>query len=152
MKAEDLISGVEMKIIVRTVLLLTFLALAASAAYSCECEFASAGKKLRRSKSVFVGEVVEIGPNDKSRWATVAVKFKVERFWKGVKEEFIVVVGAPAAAGACGLPVEVGKKYLIYAGRTEDGQLETSFCASRRLENAAEDLTVIGRGKKLKSK
>jgi len=137
--------------LIRTVLLFTFVALTASAVYPCQCEIMKPSKKLRKAKVVFVGEVVEIGRNDKSQWATVSVKFKVERYWKGKKEQYVTVVGAPSAAGACGLPVKLGEKYLIYAFKTE-GQLETSFCVSRTLENATEDLTIIGRGKELKSK
>ena len=137
--------------LIRTVLLFTFVALTASAVYPCQCEIMKPSKKLRKAKVVFVGEVVEIGRNDKSEWATVSVKFKVERYWKGEKEQYVTVVGAPSAAGACGLPVELGKKYLIYAFKSE-GQLETSFCVSRSLENATEDLTIIGRGKELKPK
>ena len=140
-----------MKNFIRTALLLTFVALTASAVYPCQCEIMKPSKKLRKAKAVFVGEVLEIGRNDKSEWATVAVKFKVERYWKGEKEQYVTVVGAPSAAGTCGLPVELGKKYLIYAFKSE-GQLETSFCVSRSLENATEDLTIIGRGKELKPK
>ena len=141
-----------MKNIIRTILLLTFVALSATAVYPCSCEFWKPSKKLRKAKVVFVGEAIEIGSNDKSSWATVSVKFKVERYWKGVKEQFVTVVGAPGAAGACGLPVEIGKKYLIYAFKMDEDQLETSFCASRWLERAEEDLAVIGKGKELKLK
>jgi hypothetical protein len=141
-----------MKNLFRTVLLLTFVALSASAVYPCVCEIMKPSKKLRKAKAVFIGEVVEIGRNDKSEQASVAVKFKVERYWKGVKEQFVTVVGAPAAAGACGLPVEIGKKYLIYAFKMEEGQLETSFCDSRWIDRATEDLAFLGKGKELKPK
>lgn len=141
-----------MKNLFRTILLLTFVGLSASAVYPCVCEIVKPEKKLRKAKAVFIGEVVEIGRNDKPEWAAVAVKFKVERYWKGVKEEFITVVGAPATAGACGLPVEMGEKYLIYAFKMDEDRLETSFCDSRRLELAKDDLAFLGKGKVLKSK
>lgn len=141
-----------MKHLVRTILLLTFFALSASAVYPCQCEIWKPSEKLRKAKVVFVGEVVEIGRNDKSEWATVIVEFKIERYWKGVKQQqYITIGGAPRTAGRCGLPVEVSEKYLIYADEI-DGQLETSFCTSIELERAAEDLAVIGEGKKLKLK
>ncbi len=127
-----------------------FFSFTAPATYSCVCEIMKPGKKLQEAKAVFVGEAVEIGGNDKSDWATVAVKFKVDRYWKGVKEEFVTVVGAPASVGACGLPVEIGKKYLIYAFELDKDQLETSFCSSRRLDGAEDDLAIIGKGKNLK--
>lgn len=140
-----------MKKIIRTVLLLTFVALMASVAYPCQCNIMKASKKLRKAKAVFVGEVIEIGSNDRKDGLTVSVKFKVDRYWKGVKEQFVTVIGYSGAAGACGLPVELNEKYLIYAFKYED-QLETSFCVSRNLERATEDLSIIGEGKKFKLK
>lgn len=141
-----------MKKILSLLFLGLIFSLTAPAVYPCVCEIMKPGKKLRKAKAVFVGEVVEIGGNDKSEWATVAVKFKVDGYWKGVREQFVTVVGAPASAGTCGLPVEVGKKYLIYAFKIDEDQLETSFCVSRRLDLAEEDLVVIGKGKELKLK
>lgn len=141
-----------MKNLFRIVLLLTFVGLSASAVYPCVCAIVKPEKKLRKAKAVFIGEVVEIGRNEKPEWAAVAVKFKVERYWKGVKEEFITVVGAPATAGACGLPVKMGEKYLIYAFKMDEDQLSTDFCASRRLELAKDDLAFLGKGKVLKPK
>jgi hypothetical protein len=73
----------------------------------------------------------------------------VERYWKGVKTQLVRVVGYPATAGSCGLPVEVGQKYLIYAFNTGDNQLSSDFCVSRPLDHAAEDFSVIGKGKAL---
>lgn len=142
----------EMKNLIRTILLLTFVGLSASAVYPCVCAVVKPEKKLREAKTVFIGEVVEIWRNDNPEWATAAVKFKVERYWKGVKEEFITVVGAPATAGACGLPVEMGEKYLIYAFKLDKDRLQTDFCASRRLELAKDDLAFLGKGKELKPK
>jgi hypothetical protein len=141
-----------MKNLIRTILLLAFVALLSSAVFPCECEIMKPSKKLRKAKAVFIGEVVEIGRNDKSEQATVSVKFKVERYWKGVKEQFVTVVGAPAAAGACGLPVRLNEKYLIYAFDMGDNQLETSFCDSRWLDQATEDLAFLGKGKEVKPK
>jgi hypothetical protein len=142
--------------LVRTILLSTFFALSASAVYPCLCEDWKPSKKLRKAKVVFVGEVVEIERNDKSEWATVAVKFKIERYWKGVKrQQYITIVtpvtAVPRTVGRCGLPVKVSEKYLIYANET-DGQLEMSSCTSIELKRAAKDLAVIGEGKKLKLK
>lgn len=69
-----------MKNLIRTILLLTFIALTASAIYPCECEIMKPSKKLRKAKAVFVGEVVEIERNYKGERAMVAVKFKVRCF------------------------------------------------------------------------
>ncbi|MEO8648108.1 MAG: hypothetical protein ABI539_02965 [Acidobacteriota bacterium] len=52
-------------------------------------------KKLRKAKAVFVGEVVKIGHNLGSEWATVSVTLKVESYWKGITDQFVTVIGAP---------------------------------------------------------
>jgi hypothetical protein len=141
-----------MRSLIRTLLLFAFVGLSASAAYPCSCEFSKASKKLREAKAVFVGEVVKIGRNEKDKSATVAIKFKVERRWKGAKDSEITVVSAPAICCTCGLRVSVGTKYLIYAYEIGEGQLETSLCSSMPLERAAEELAVLGKGKKPKQK
>ena len=133
-------------------MLFAFVALSASAVYPCSCEFAKPRKKLREAKAVFVGEVLEIGRNEKDKFADVAIKFKVETRWKGAKEPNITIVSARGICCTCGLPVSAGTKYLIYAYETEEGQLETSLCSSMPLERATEELTALGKGKKPKTK
>jgi hypothetical protein len=73
----------------------------------------------------------------------------VERYWKGVKTQLVRVVGYPATAGSCGLPVEVGQKYVIYAFNSGDKHIASYFCVSRQLDHAAEDFSVIGQGNAL---
>lgn len=141
-----------MRIFIRTIFLFAFVAFSSTAMYACSCDFWSPSKKLRKAKAVFVGEAVEIGTNDKSAGFPVAIKFKVERYWKGAKQENITIVTTPLACCACALRATVGLKYLIYAFETEEGQLETSLCASIAHDRAADELKVIGKGKKLKPK
>jgi hypothetical protein len=112
----------------------------------------SPSKKLRKAKAVFVGEALEIGSNDKSADFPVTIRFKVERYWKGAKQENITVVTTPLACCTCALGATVGVKYLIYAFETEEGELETSLCTSIAYERAVDELKVLGKGKKLKPK
>ena len=142
-----------MKRLLRTTSLISFVMFAATIVYPCTCEIMKPSKKLKEARAVFIGEVVEIGHNDKSRWATVAVKFKVEKYWKGVKEPYITVVTAPGICCTCGLKVEAGTRYLIYAFDLEDGQIETSLCTSAPVDSelSIEELKVLGKGKLLKS-
>lgn len=124
----------------------------AATVYPCDCDTGTPSEKLQSSKVVFVGKVVEIGSNDKNSWATVAIKFKVERYWKDVKEQYITIVSAPGICCTCGLPVKLKAKWLIYAYETEEGQLASSICGSMGYEFAKEDLNIIGKGKKPKRK
>jgi hypothetical protein len=54
------------------------------------------------------------------------VKFRVEKYWKGVlTTEMIVVTGR--GGGDCGYRFEVGARYLIFA-YGGDTKLETNIC------------------------
>ena len=138
-----------MKPFVRIVLLTCIVAFCAATVYPCSCEVWKPEKKLRKARAVFVGEVVAIGSNDKDSFATVSIKFKVYRYWKGIKEPYISVVSAPGICCTCGLAVSVGLKYLIYAFKTENDQIETSLCMSAPLDadRSQDELRVLGKGK-----
>jgi len=105
-------------------------------------------EKYRASEAVFVGEVVAVSGDAEKR--TMAIKFKVEEYWKGVTYPDMIVVSPLPKADSCGLAVEVGGKYLVYAWR--DGQLQTSVCSSLSLEHAADELKKLGKGKPYKAK
>lgn len=143
--------GESVKSLYRIVLLVCLSAFFSTEAFTCTCEFMETKKRLRNARAVFIGEVVEISHNDKNRWATVAVRFKVDRYWKGVKEPYITVVTAPSICCTCGLKVQVGTEYLIFAFANETDQIETNYCASAPLDSkrSAEELKVIGEGKTL---
>lgn len=52
-----------------------------------------------------------------------------------------------ASSAACGRSFVIGKRYLVYAGRNEDGELTDSLCSRTRLVSTAdEDLAVLGAG------
>jgi len=138
-----------MKILLRALFPVTLILAAYSAVYPCECQIMSAGKRFHKAKTVFIGEVVEIGQSGKGEGLSVYVRLRVETYWKGVKSDQVTVLGYPASAGACGLPVKVGDRYLIYAFKAGD-DLISSFCESRTLDNAAEDIARLGSGKKYK--
>jgi hypothetical protein len=118
----------------------------AQAAYACTCLQLSAGEKLKESEAVFVGEVLAVSKDLEKQ--TMAINFKVERYWKGVTYHEVLVVTYLPGPGSCGLWAEVGDKYLIYASRKK--QLHTSACTSLRLKAATEDLKKLGKGKVLK--
>ena len=95
----------------------------------------------KSSKAVFFGEVVEIVQD---LGDTRIIKLKVEKYWKGVKDESINVVTTGVLP--CGYNFRVGRKYLIYAGQ-ENGQLETAPCRILHAAAAEDELEKLGRGK-----
>src|SRR6185295_6764167 len=128
-----------MRTSVRAVFLLIALSIVSESAYACMC--LPPKNPYRSSKAVFFGELVEIVQD---RGDTRVIKFKVEKYWKGIKEESITLVTTGVAP--CGYNFRVGEKYLIYAGK-ENGQLETGPCRILFADVAEDDLKKLGRGK-----
>lgn len=110
---------------------------------ACECR--SRGdfeQEFNSSKAVFVGEVVEI---DKSKPDAI-VTFKVEKKWKGSKNE-TVVVRTNNQGKACEYIFKQGEKYLVYA---YDDVLRTSICTrTKELKSATENLRKLAEKKEL---
>ena len=138
-----------MKPFLRGILLFGIVAFSVAAVYPCTCEIWRPQKKLRKARVVFIGELIETGTNDKDNSETVSIKFKVDRYWKGIKEPYSTVVSAPEVCCTCGLPINIGAKYLIYAFAMDNGQLETSTCMSARLdaERSQDELRILGKAK-----
>ena len=93
------------------------------------------------SAAVFVGEGLNIEGFEDGYFGIV-VKFRVERYWKGVKTQEINI---RMNYECCNSPhPEVGSKYLIYAvGK----RLETVCTRTRLLEGADDDLRALGSAK-----
>lgn len=119
--------------------------------YSCSCEFWSARKKLRKAKIVFVGEVLSTTCQKVSCQENM-ITFKVEKYWKGVKESQVQIYSAPPVCCTCGLQVGNGDKVLVFAFKGEGEKLETSLCSSTRVgtEIANKEMRELGNAKYLK--
>ncbi|HYX72024.1 MAG TPA: hypothetical protein VE732_04580 [Nitrososphaera sp.] len=129
-----------MKKFIRSVFLLFALSVCSQAAYGCMC---TPPKHLYKvSKAVFFGELVKIAQSDVT--SQRVVKFKVEKYWKGVNGESASVM--TTAVYPCGYNFRVGEKYLIYAGE-DNGQLETAPCRILARDVAGENLKKLGKGK-----
>ncbi len=115
----------------RSLLLACAILFGAQNAYPCKCAQQSADKKLKEAEAVFVGEVLAVSRDTAKR--TMAINFKVEEYWKGVTYREVLVVSTLPGPGSCGLRVEVGEKFLVYASRNK--QLQTSLCSSRPLKD-----------------
>jgi hypothetical protein len=112
--------------------------------FACECHSRNNFEhEFSFSKSVFVGEVVEI---DKST-SDAIVTLKVEKIWKGNKSETIVI-RTNNQGKACGFSFKQGEKYLIYA--YDDGVLRTSICTrTTEIKSAGNDLKELAKKKEL---
>ncbi|HKQ92787.1 MAG TPA: hypothetical protein VJZ77_19160 [Blastocatellia bacterium] len=140
------------KILLQIVVQLLAVGIFCADVYPCSCEFWSARKKLKKAQAVFVGEVIGITCQDAS-CPDNKITFKVEKHWKGVIEQRVTVLSAPPVCCTCGLKVNVGDKVLVYAYKTDNGDLETSLCSSIRIGNESADkqLKELGESKSLKS-
>jgi hypothetical protein len=106
----------------------------------CFNEPRSVKTAVRRSTAVFSGEVLEI----KSGGNFLVVRFRVERFWKGVTSEEVSVSSDSTVESP---HYRVGEKYLVFAGLHE-GKLFTGSCSrTRKLEYAQRDLDQLGEGR-----
>lgn len=100
-----------------------------------------------RAEAVFEARVDGVQGNQDPRGAgMVRYDLAVARVFKGDVGSAATVVTRSSSA-ACGRNFTVGKRYLIYAYRTEDGELGDTMCSRTRLISAAdEDLAVLGPG------
>jgi hypothetical protein len=137
-----------MRCLVTIILLAGYIALSNPAAFACSCaDPLPPRKEMKKVRAVFTGEVIEVKElthlgeltDDKYLYA---MKFKVEKYWKGIKHpEIVVLTNLPL--GDCGnLCFEEGKKYLVYAfGK----KLVAYGCRqNKKLEFASEDMKELG--------
>jgi hypothetical protein len=104
--------------------------------------------KLKQLQAVFSGKVIEISKIPQTR--DVSVKIKVKEIWKGLLSKE-VNIATPDSSAMCGVPFEIGKSYLIFASRSAEENLSTGLCLkNKELEGAAEELEILGKGKKPK--
>ena len=99
---------------------------------------------LKTAKAVFSGEVVEITTTPNSQ--DIFVKIRVEESWKEILPEEMYIA---TDNSSCGYRFEKGKNYLVFAKSSDEYGLSTAKCLSNKeLENAAEELKILGEGKK----
>jgi hypothetical protein len=103
----------------------------------------------REAKAVFVGEVIGLREatreDERHHSAPYVFQIRVERYWKGVKtQEIDISAMGVTRGGCCDIALSEGHKYLIYVvGKS----LSTGCTRTRPLEQASEDLKILGPGK-----
>jgi len=103
--------------------------------------------EMRRSKAVFLGEVLDVRQatqEERQEYSNFYIaRVRVTRYWKGIKSAEVKV---ETDMVGCGPNLRTGSIYLFYAvGKRWD----LTGTRTRRLENADEDLKALGHGKPL---
>ena len=107
---------------------------------------------LKNAKAVFSGEVREIYPSffgQNIPRKDILVKIRVDESWKEILPEEINIV---TDSSSCGYSFEKGKSYLVFANSSDEYGLTTAKCLpNKELENATEELKILGEGKREKT-
>lgn len=125
--------------------------------YACSCVMPEVPQAFSEARAVFIGEVVDIvEPRTNNPRAPVAdrlyaIRFKVERSWKGLSNQEVVVLSDQGRAGCFSWGSFVkGQRYLVYAERrTPSGSplrnLAVLFSCNRTtlIAAASEDLKKL---------
>lgn len=125
--------------------------------YACSCIVPEVPEAFRAARAVFVGEVTEIvAPRTDNRKAPLAdqlyaIKFKVEKYWKGVSSKEIIILSDQGRAGCFSWgPFLKGQKYVVYGERllrsgAHKRALAVLFSCNRTalLADASEDLRML---------
>jgi len=137
----------------RTVFVLGLILLAAPAAYACECEPPSQPKAFRRAAAVFVGRVIEVRDSNvpivEGSDYSVAVKFRVSRYWKGSGRPELTIHTEQGALSCNQFKFQEGEEYSVYA-RGEQLNVFAGCSRSAPLSNAEYirgELKRLGPGK-----
>ncbi len=100
-----------------------------------------------RATAVFVGQVTEIKSPKIFSGSTdnLSITFNVSGSWKGPNFQTLKI-HTPASSAACGVNLELGKEYLVYAQGPEDF-LQINLC-DRLIEisDAYDDFNQLGEG------
>lgn len=137
--------------------MLGFLALLGAlwAAPPCDAGFCScarpedAATELREADAVFTGRVVAVrdtaaGEGHFPGPRLLHVTLRVDRAWKGVESDTVVVVTGVTGAD-CGFPFRRGGRYLVFAYRRPGGPLIAGICGrTAHLSRAAGSVRQLG--------
>ncbi|MCS6800210.1 MAG: hypothetical protein NZ898_17100 [Myxococcota bacterium] len=108
---------------------------------ACSCVARTDEQYFQDADAVFEGHVLRL----ERRPDVLLVHLRVVRAWKGIDVEQVVVRTAPAGS-ICGLEVEPGRSYLVYADGAP-GSLSASLCGGTRpIEHAGDALRQLGEG------
>lgn len=125
--------------------------------YACSCVMPEVHQAFSEARAVFIGEVVDIvEPRTNNPTAPLAdrlyaIKFKIDRSWKGVGNQEVVVLSDQGRAGCFSWGSFVkGQRYLVYGQRRDPAgaplrNLAVLFSCNRTtlIATASEDLKKL---------
>lgn len=107
-------------------------------------------REFKKAKAVFSGKVMSI--DDKCRenvsGCDVRITFEVNKSWKYIRKDIVVVMTGSPQGDNCGFFFEVGQEYLVFAFDEGGAGLETHICSRTKPiadEQAGEDLKRLGK-------
>jgi len=106
------------------------------------------GIAVERAEAVFEARVehLRVEPGRGESLGTIRYELEVLRVWKGELGAAVQLATRVSDSG-CERNLAVGKVYVLYAGRGDDGELTDNRCSRTRLASTAdEDLAVLGPG------
>lgn len=114
-------------------------------AFACSCIQRTPTELVDSASAVFSGRVAKV---EQIPFGGERTTFDVNRLWKGIETDRIVVWTADPDGNTCGYAFQEGKEYLVY---TQGDNLEVGACSGTKLlETAGEDLDALGPGKEVK--
>ena len=125
----------------------TLAALIPTSAWACTCGRFEPAREVRNATAVFHGRALSIETSGSERQR---IRFEVLASWKGPVDRELSV-GTVWNSDGCGVPFELGREYLVFAGPPTDSSqptdtLENHICSSNIIENAADDLKYLEAG------
>ena len=132
-----------MKLLVCLAFFLSSIAFNAPVAYSMSCVTTSVKEEFKEAQFVFVGRVVTATPVSDD-YFHYAVKFLIEKQWKGNVQKELMVLIAPSLYE--GTPFIKGNQYLIFAYYHHQGLITGGDCGpDRPIEDAGEEIKELDR-------
>lgn len=156
----------------RALLLASILAVVPAKAFACSCAAPPPAKKaLSAAAAVFTGTVIDVVRIDergaRSKFDPerdlplieeamknggkfppdrVEVTFALDRVWKGVEKDTVVLQSGIPVCCICLIPFREGETWMIYADASKDGSLSTSRCSrTTELKFADKDINALGK-------
>lgn len=124
---------------------IAFLAGSVQAKTCSDCALPTLKNEVASSKAVFSGRVIKIEQDGDTKIIT----FQAIRVWKGkIKRTTKLYIPETMRYG---IFYEAAKSYLVFASEDNKGRLSERRCSnSKSLVNAAYDMNLLGKGKRVK--
>ena len=127
----------------------TLLVLVPRPAAACSCLAQADDQLLAQADAAFVGTALSRRESATSTSAPtiltgpIVYTFSVEKVVKGTVGSARQEVRTGPNSAACGASFDIGQRYLVFAQRTPEGDLQTSLCSGNRLATEQLGTTTV---------